>query len=112
MISICSRLGSSDHTPSLKPGVQHHYYADKICGEGYGHLIRELKKESGGPGKLCPATPSEAKGNEEDEVARVLPFGNYNGEGELVSEASDVLEVSRDYVEEEYTEARPLRRKI
>uniref|UniRef100_A0A803QDJ0 Uncharacterized protein n=1 Tax=Cannabis sativa TaxID=3483 RepID=A0A803QDJ0_CANSA len=63
-------------------------------------------------GEVRPTTPSDAEGNEEEGVAQVLPFSGYNDDGEPVSEAGDVLEGGQDYVVEEYTEARPLRRNI
>uniref|UniRef100_A0A803P576 Uncharacterized protein n=1 Tax=Cannabis sativa TaxID=3483 RepID=A0A803P576_CANSA len=62
-------------------------------------------------GDVRPATPSNAKGDKEEGVAVVLPFGGYNDEGEPVSKTGNVLEAGQDYVVEEYIEAHPLRRK-
>uniref|UniRef100_A0A803QNR6 Uncharacterized protein n=1 Tax=Cannabis sativa TaxID=3483 RepID=A0A803QNR6_CANSA len=74
--------------------------------------IRDIKvQEEEDQGEVRPATPSDAEGEEEEGVARVLPFGGYNDEGEAVSKANDVLEARQNYVVEEYTEARPLRRR-
>uniref|UniRef100_A0A803NK77 Uncharacterized protein n=1 Tax=Cannabis sativa TaxID=3483 RepID=A0A803NK77_CANSA len=49
---------------------------------------------------------------DEEEKAQVLPFGGYNEAEKPISKEEDVLVVGQDYIEEEYTEARPFNNRV